>query len=114
MSSPLRSNMSSANRGAGPSNRNNKRARDDEDLSSPAARPPSSPMASSPPMLPQDEDADMLDEDDVIRDVDDLDEDAEEAEGIDLFADNFENDYASRRTMRTKARVSTMKAIMKK
>ncbi|CAA9956843.1 MCM2 ATPase [Pyrenophora teres f. maculata] len=88
--------MSSANRGAGPSNRNNKRARDDEDLSSPAARPPSSPMASSPPMLPQDEDADMLDEDDVIRDVDDLDEDAEEAEGIDLFADNFENDYASR------------------
>ncbi|CAN9428518.1 unnamed protein product [Alternaria alternata] len=53
-------------------------------------------MASSPPMLPQDDDADMLDDDDIIRDVDDLDEDAEEAEGIDLFADDFENDYAAR------------------
>jgi DNA replication licensing factor MCM2 len=53
-------------------------------------------MASSPPMLPQDDDADMLDDDDIIRDVDDLDEEAEEAEGIDLFADEFENDYAAR------------------
>jgi hypothetical protein len=41
-SSPLRSNMSSANRGAGPSNRGNKRARDDEDVPSSAAHPPSS------------------------------------------------------------------------
>ncbi|KAJ4361348.1 MCM DNA helicase complex subunit [Ascochyta clinopodiicola] len=95
MSSPLHSNMSSANRGAGPSRNRNKRARDDE-LSSSAALPPSSPMASSPPMLPQDEDADMLDDDDIIRDVDDLDEEAEEAEGIDLFADDFENDYSRR------------------
>jgi len=47
-------------------------------------------------MLPQDEDADMIDDDDIIRDVDDLDEDAEEAEGIDLFADDFENDYRAR------------------
>ena len=47
-------------------------------------------------MLPQDDDADMLDDDDIIRDVDDLDEDAEEAEGIDLFADDFENDYGAR------------------
>ena len=53
-------------------------------------------MASSPPMLPNDDDADMLDDDDIIRDVDDLDEDAEEAEGIDLFADDFENDYSRR------------------
>jgi DNA replication licensing factor MCM2 len=47
-------------------------------------------------MLPQDDDADALDDDDVMRDVDDLDEEAEEAEGIDLFADDFENDYQSR------------------
>src|SRR5689334_3434315 len=53
-------------------------------------------MASSPPMLPQDDDADLLDDDDIIRDVDDLDEEAEEAEGIDLFADDFENDYTRR------------------
>ncbi|KAF1963269.1 MCM-domain-containing protein [Byssothecium circinans] len=42
-------------------------------------------MASSPPLIPQDDD--LLDEDDIIRDVDDLEEDAEEAEGIDLFED---------------------------
>ena len=47
-------------------------------------------------MLPNEDDADMLDDDDIIRDVDDLEEDAEEAEGIDLFADDFENDYAAR------------------
>lgn len=41
LSSPLRSNMSSANRGAGPSRGNNKRARDDG-LSSSGALPPSS------------------------------------------------------------------------
>jgi hypothetical protein len=40
-SSPLRSNMSSANRGAGPSRSNNKRARDDGPSSS-GALPPSS------------------------------------------------------------------------
>lgn len=34
--------------------------------------------------------------DDLIPDVDDLEEDAEEAEGIDLFADDFERDYRSR------------------
>ncbi|OAL01352.1 MCM-domain-containing protein [Phaeosphaeriaceae sp. SRC1lsM3a] len=88
--------MSSANRGAGPSRGGNKRTRDDADLPSSAAHPPSSPMASSPPMIPHDDDADALDDDDVMRDVDDLDEDAEEAEGIDLFADDFENDYRSR------------------
>jgi DNA replication licensing factor MCM2 len=47
-------------------------------------------------MLPHDDDADVLDDDDMMRDVDDLDEDAEEAEGIDLFADDFENDYQAR------------------
>jgi hypothetical protein len=43
-SSPLRSNMSSANRGAGPSRGGNKRTRDDADLPSSAAHPPSSRM----------------------------------------------------------------------
>jgi DNA replication licensing factor MCM2 len=47
-------------------------------------------------MLPQDDDADVLDDDDMMRDVDDLDEEVEEAEGIDLFADDFENDYRAR------------------
>ncbi|KAL1595039.1 MCM DNA helicase complex subunit [Paraconiothyrium brasiliense] len=89
MSSPLRPSMSSANRGAGPS-RNNKRARDDE--SSPA-HPPSTPMdmASSPPLIPQDDD--MLDEDNIYRDVDDLDEEAEEGAGIDLFDDRFDGEH---------------------
>ncbi|KAF2267390.1 MCM-domain-containing protein [Lojkania enalia] len=55
-------------------------------------------MASSPPMFPQDEDEDqdLIDDDNLIPDVDDLDEDAEEVEGIDLFADNFERDYRER------------------
>jgi DNA replication licensing factor MCM2 len=55
-------------------------------------------MASSPPLPPRDEDEDMdlLDDEDLIRDVDDLDEDAEEQEGIDLFGGDFENDYRPR------------------
>ena len=35
-------------------------------------------------------------DDEIMRDVDDLDEDAEDAAGIDLFADNFERDYKAR------------------
>ncbi|KAF2195233.1 MCM-domain-containing protein [Zopfia rhizophila CBS 207.26] len=89
--------MSSANRGPG-RGIGRKRERDVDDLPSSAAHPPSSPMASSPPMLPHDddEDLDMLDEDNLIPDVDDLDEAAEDAEGIDLYADNFERDYRER------------------
>ena len=41
----------------------------------------------------EDEDGVLDPEDDVVLDVDDLDEMAEEDAGIDLFADNFENDY---------------------
>lgn len=38
----------------------------------------------------------MLDEDNIYRDVDDLDEDAEEGDGIDLFDDRFDNElYAN-------------------
>jgi DNA replication licensing factor MCM2 len=48
-------------------------------------------------MFPQDDGADILDdEDDVIQDADDLDEDVEERDGIDLFDDNFERDYTQR------------------
>jgi DNA replication licensing factor MCM2 len=85
MSSPLRSNMSSGNRGA--TGRSGlKRARDNDSMA-----PPSSPPASSPPVFPLDDE-----ENDFERDIDDLDEDAEEDAGIDLFADNFEVDYQQR------------------
>ncbi|KAL1584449.1 hypothetical protein WHR41_06386 [Cladosporium halotolerans] len=89
--------MSSANRGLAPGGR--KRGREaDEDASSNAA-PPSSPPASSPPVFPQndmdmdDEDNNLDPEDELLQDIDDLDEMAEDDAGIDLFADNFENDY---------------------
>ena len=53
---------------------------------------------SSPPMLPlDDEQDDELDpEVELIGDIDDADEMAEDEDGIDLFADNFERDYKSR------------------
>ena len=42
----------------------------------------------------EEDDEGVLDpEDDLVLDVDDLDEMAEDDAGIDLFADNFENDY---------------------
>jgi len=49
-------------------------------------------------MMPvDDEDDDGLDPDrDLIGDIDDADEMAEDEDGIDLFADNFERDYKSR------------------
>jgi DNA replication licensing factor MCM2 len=47
------------------------------------------PASSPPPMFLGDDDENELD-----RDIDDLDEDAEEDVGIDLFAENFERDYA--------------------
>ncbi len=53
---------------------------------------------SSPPILPRDLDDDEgIDPDeDLIGDIDDADEMAEDEAGIDLFADNFERDYKSR------------------
>ena len=46
-------------------------------------------------MFPEDgEDAGGLDdEEDLIADIDDVDEMAEDEAGIDLFADNFERDW---------------------
>lgn len=60
--------------------------------------PPSSPLGSSPPVnLPSspaepfhDDDADLLDQQEL---VDDLDEQVEEEDGEDLFGDNMEKDY---------------------
>ncbi|THX41520.1 DNA replication licensing factor mcm2 [Aureobasidium pullulans] len=77
-----------------------KRQRDDEDVEmrSSSAAPPSSPPASSPPMLPQHDDLDDVEdiiesEEDQIQDIDDADELIEDDNGVDLFGDNFENDY---------------------
>lgn len=53
--------------------------------------------ASSPPVFPQNDDLDEDDnldpEDDLIRDLEDADEMAEDEAGIDLFGDNFDRDY---------------------
>ena len=94
--------MSAANRGAPPSSgRGRKRSREPDDdvpTSSTAAPPPSLPP-SSPPLMPIDENEgeDGIDEeDDLIGDIDDVDELAEDEAGIDLFDDNFERDYGTR------------------
>lgn len=106
--------MSAANRGAsGRNGRKRSREPDDELLSSSAVPPssrksrhsgrehsayPKSAPPSSPPIMPMDEDDDEgIDPDnDLIGDIDDADEMAEDEDGIDLFADNFERDYRER------------------
>ncbi|GIZ48581.1 hypothetical protein CKM354_001163500 [Cercospora kikuchii] len=91
--------MSSANRGR-PAAGGRKRGRDaEDDMPSSAAAPPSSPPASSPPIFPGGDDIeedDNLDPEDLIQDIDDADEMAEDDAGIDLFADNFDRDYDRR------------------
>lgn len=96
MSSPLRPSMSAANRGVTGSRR--KRSREpDDDIPSSSIAAPSSPPPSSPPIPPLDDDDEGIDPDaDLIGDIDDVDELAEDADGIDLFADNFERDYRAR------------------
>ncbi|KAL8900641.1 MAG: hypothetical protein Q9207_005600 [Kuettlingeria erythrocarpa] len=89
--------MSAANRGVAGGRR--KRSREpDDDIPSSSIAAPSSPPPSSPPIPPlDDEDDDGLDPDaDLIGDIDDADEMAEDEDGIDLFADNFERDYRTR------------------
>ncbi|CAK4032221.1 DNA replication licensing factor mcm2 [Lecanosticta acicola] len=87
--------MSAANRGRVAGGR--KRGRDAEDDVSSSGAPPSSPPASSPPIFPANDDIeedDNLDpEEDLIQDIDDVDEMAEDDAGIDLFGDNFDRDY---------------------
>ncbi|KAI9838378.1 MAG: MCM DNA helicase complex subunit [Sarea resinae] len=90
--------MSSANRGIGNANRRKRSREPDDDVPSSSAAPPSSPPPSSPPLLPNDEDEDeeVEEENELIDDIDDVDEMAEEEAGINLFADNFERDYRPR------------------
>ncbi|EEP75327.1 DNA replication licensing factor mcm2 [Uncinocarpus reesii 1704] len=52
---------------------------------------------SSPPLLPMDDDEDEdIAQEEGFRDIDDIDEMAEDEDGIDLFADSFERDYELR------------------
>ncbi|KAI1655536.1 MCM-domain-containing protein [Daldinia decipiens] len=92
MSSPLRMNMDSANRGIAP-RANRKRSRTGGDASSSVAA--SSPMPSSPPAFNiahgGDDDDDIEEEAEVQDDLDDLDEMAED--DVDLFREGFERDY---------------------
>ncbi|OAL69028.1 DNA replication licensing factor Mcm2 [Trichophyton violaceum] len=97
MSSPLRPSNSAGNRGR-TNLTSRKRGHDGLDDNS-SAPPPSSPPPSSPPMLPLDEadnEDDIAAEEGFVPDIDDLEEMAEDDDGIDLFADNFERDYANR------------------
>jgi DNA replication licensing factor MCM2 len=47
-------------------------------------------------LLPVDEDEELDPDNDLIGDIDDIDEMAEDEDGIDLFAENFERDYRAR------------------
>ncbi|ORY56333.1 MCM2/3/5 family protein [Pseudomassariella vexata] len=94
-SSPLRSNMDSANRGAAPRG-NRKRARTGGDASSSVAA--SSPMPSSPPAFNiahgGDDDDEVAEDGGIEDDLEDLDEMAED--DVDLFREGFERDYKSK------------------
>ncbi|KAJ9141705.1 DNA helicase [Pleurostoma richardsiae] len=94
MSTPLRDNPESANRGPAPrSSRKRSRGAGDDATSSVAA--PSSPMASSPPAFNiahgGDDDDDIEEEAEIQDDLEDLDEMAED--DVDLFREGFEQDY---------------------
>ncbi|KAL4783198.1 MCM2/3/5 family-domain-containing protein [Aspergillus varians] len=101
MSSPLRPSTSAANRGLGNLGRRKRSREPDDDASSVA--PPSSPPPSSPPMLPFDDDEDERDEEAEL-DIDDIEEMAEDEDGIDLFGDTFERDYRSGKEDRYRGR----------
>ncbi|TVY20749.1 DNA replication licensing factor mcm2 [Lachnellula arida] len=98
MSSPLRPNMSSANRGP-TGGRSRKRSREPEDgPSGLGASSPAGDIRSSPPAYPIQhgiEDDDDVEEE-LALDIDDADEMAEDEDGIDLFGGDFEKDYKSR------------------
>ncbi|KAL4865055.1 hypothetical protein BDV12DRAFT_175214 [Aspergillus spectabilis] len=101
MSSPLRPSTSAANRGLGNLSRRKRSREPDDDASSVA--PPSSPPPSSPPMLPFDDDEDERDEEAEL-DIDDIEEMAEDEDGIDLFGDTFDRDYRSQKDDRYRGR----------
>ncbi|KAI1306143.1 MCM-domain-containing protein [Xylaria venustula] len=92
-SSPLRSNMDSANRGPPPRS-SRKRSRTGGDASSSVAA--SSPMPSSPPAFNishggDDDDDEIEEEPEIQDDLEDLDEMAED--DVDLFREGYERDY---------------------
>ncbi|KFH41497.1 DNA replication licensing factor-like protein [Hapsidospora chrysogenum ATCC 11550] len=97
MSSPLRDNPSSANRGP-PARSNRKRSRTTDGDGASSVGLGSSPMPSSPPMAPiahgGDDDDDIEDEAEIQDDIDDVDEMVED--GVDLFKEGFEQDYQTR------------------
>jgi DNA replication licensing factor MCM2 len=86
--------MSSANRG--PTRNVRKRSREPEDAV--MASSPAGDIGSSPPGYPiqhgEDDDDDV--EEEIALDIDDADEMAEDEDGIDLFAGNYERDYRDR------------------
>ncbi|KAK4147972.1 DNA replication licensing factor mcm2 [Dichotomopilus funicola] len=99
MSSPLRENPSSANRGVPPGRAGRKRARtngDDAASSIGASSPilPSSPPAFNIAHGGDDDDDIEEDAEEVQDDIDDLDEMAED--DVDLFREGFERDYRDR------------------
>ncbi|KAK0726966.1 MCM2/3/5 family-domain-containing protein [Lasiosphaeria miniovina] len=99
MSSPLRDNMASANRGITPGRANRKRARTNGDDATSSVAAASSPMMpSSPPAFPiahgGDEDDEIEEDVELQDDLDDLDELAED--DVDLFREGFERDYVER------------------
>jgi DNA replication licensing factor MCM2 len=93
--------MSSANRGTSGRNRRKRSREPDDNLpAGPGASSPAGDIRSSPPAYPiqhgGDDDDDIEDDVELALDIDDADEMAEDEDGIDLFANNFERDYKSR------------------
>ena len=92
--------MSSANRGLTGGGNRRKRSREPEDdlPAGPAASSPAGDFRSSPPPMRHgvDDEDDMEDDVEIAADIDDMDEMAEDEDGIDLFANNFERDYRAR------------------
>jgi DNA replication licensing factor MCM2 len=93
--------MASANRGpAGRTGRKRSREPEDDMTSGFGASSPAGDIRSSPPAPIRhggDDDDDIVEDDaELALDIDDADEMAEDEDGIDLFGNNFENDYKSR------------------
>ncbi|PNY25268.1 DNA helicase [Tolypocladium capitatum] len=96
MSSPLRDNPASANRGVAPRS-SRKRSRTGGDDARSSVAPGSSPMPSSPPaplMHGVDDDDEVEEEAEIQDDIDDIDEMADD--DVDLFREGFEADYRER------------------
>ncbi|PMD44960.1 putative DNA replication licensing factor mcm2 [Hyaloscypha variabilis F] len=91
--------MSSANRGVAGGRNRRKRSREPEDDNA-GASSPAGDIRSSPPAYPiqhgGDDDDDVEEDVELALDIDDADEMAEDEDGIDLFANNFERDYKPR------------------